>query len=285
MKHFANSLRNDFVTDLETGYATLDIHYEHDVGLAWYYMHPRPRPCVTPALVQDIRHWFGELETSPELQEVRYIVLASKVPGIFNLGGDLELFTGFIRNQDGQALLDYAIACIDTMLLNHHGLNRGMTTISLAQGDTLGGGLEYAISSDVFIAERSVKMGLPDILFNMFPGIGAYSFLSRKVGAKFAEEMITSGRLYSAEQLYEIGVVDVLAEDGQGESAVHEYIAREEKARNGLKAFRAAKKCTNPVTRDELVEVARIWADAAMQLRDKDLRMMERLVSRQNARV
>ncbi|HXH64157.1 MAG TPA: crotonase/enoyl-CoA hydratase family protein [Mariprofundaceae bacterium] len=285
MKHFQNSLRNDFAANHEPEYSTLEIHYEHDVGLAWYYMHPMPRPCVTPVLVQDIRHWFGELGNDPELQDVRYIVLASKVPGVFNLGGDLELFTRFIRNQDREALLGYAIACIDTMLLNHNGLNRGMTTISLAQGDTLGGGLEYAISSDVFIAERSAKMGLPDILFNMFPGIGAYSFLSRKVGAKFAEEMITSGRLYSAEQLHEIGVVDVLAEDGQGEIAVHDYISREEKARNGLKAFRAAKKCTNPVTREELVEVAQIWADAAMQLRDKDLRMMERLVARQNARV
>ncbi|HXH72630.1 MAG TPA: crotonase/enoyl-CoA hydratase family protein [Mariprofundaceae bacterium] len=283
MKHYQNSLRQEPLAHQDE-YSSLDIQYEPEVGLAWYNMHPKPRPCVTPTLVGEIQHWFGELQHNPTLQDVKYIVLASKVPGIFNLGGDLELFTSLIRQRDRNGLFSYATSCIDTMMLNHHGLNRGITTIALAQGDTLGGGLEYALSSDVFIVERSVKLGLPDILFNLFPGIGAYSFLSRKVGAKHAEEIITSGRLYSAEYFFEIGVIDILAEDGQGEYAVHEYLSREEKARNGIKAFRAAKKCTNPITRQELIDVASIWADAAMQLRDKDLRMMERLVSRQNAK-
>jgi DSF synthase len=44
-----------------------------------------------------------------------------------------------------------------------------MTTISLVQGDALGGGFEAALTSDVIIAEESAQMGLPEILFNLFP--------------------------------------------------------------------------------------------------------------------
>ncbi|MDQ6966636.1 MAG: crotonase/enoyl-CoA hydratase family protein, partial [Mariprofundaceae bacterium] len=147
-----------------------------------------------------------------------------------------------------------------------------------------GGGFEAAISSDVLIAERSSKMGFPEILFNLFPGMGGYSFLSRKVGHRLAEEMILSGRLYSAEELHGMGVVDQLAEDGYGEKAVYDYIHHEEKSRNGISAFRAARKCTNPLNYEELKDVTEIWVDAALNLRDRDLRMMERLVKRQTAK-
>jgi DSF synthase len=127
-------------------------------------------------------------------------------------------------------------------------------------------------------------MGMPEILFNLFPGMGAYSLLSRKIGSRQAERMILDGRIYSAEDLYEMGVVDVLAEDGQGEAAVYDYVRKEDHSRNGFRSFRAARKCTNPVTYEELVNVGNIWVDAALRLREKDLRMMERLVKRQSAK-
>ena len=91
------------------------------------------------------------------------------------------------------------------------------------QGDALGGGFEAALSASVIVAEESARMGFPEILFNLFPGMGAYSFLSRKIGRRAAEEMIVSGTIYGARQLFDLGVVDVLTPDGTGEaqSTVH----------------------------------------------------------------
>lgn len=170
------------------------------------------------------------------------------------------------------------------MYLNYTNLGKEITTISLIQGDALGGGFEAALSSDIVIAERSAKLGLPDILFNLFPGAGAYSFLSRKIGMIEAERLILSGKLYTAEELHKIGAVDVLAEDGQGERAVFDYIKKENRARNGYRGFRKSKHLCNPVTQHELRESAKVWADAALQLTDKDLRMMERLIARQSTK-
>ncbi len=266
-------------------YTELEIHYDSEYRLAWYYMDAKPRPCCTPTLIGEFQQWYTELAGSPCHDDVRYIALASRVPGVFNLGGDLNLFIELIRKGDRDGLMQYAISCIDTLFMHYTHLGRDITTITLVQGDALGGGMEYAISADVLIAERSAKMGMPEILFNLFPGMGAYSLLSRKVGTVQAERMILGGCLYSAEQLHEMGIVDILAEDGQGEQAVLDYIHRQERAENGYRAFRQARQYCNPVTYDELRDITIVWVDAALRLDGKNLRMMERLVKRQSAKL
>ena len=267
-----------------TNYTELDIQYDRDHKLAWYYMDTKPRLCCSPTLIGEIQQWYGELKKPGYLDDVRYIALASRVPGVFNLGGDLNLFIDLIRNRDRDGLLRYAISCVDTLYAHYTHLGGDFTTITLVQGDALGGGMEFAISADVLVAERSAKMGMPEILFNLFPGMGAYSLLSRKVGEVQAERMILSGSLYTAEELYEMGIVNVLAEDGQGEEAVFDYIHREERARNGYRSFRNARKFCSRISYAELEGITTVWAEAALRLDDRNLRMMERLVTRQSAK-
>jgi DSF synthase len=127
-------------------------------------------------------------------------------------------------------------------------------------------------------------LGLPEILFNLFPGMGALSLLGRRVGYQKAEQIILSGRLYLAEELHEMGVVDVLAEPGEGEWAVHDYIRRETRSRNGILALRSAREISQPASYDELIRITEVWVDAALRLESRDLRMMERLVSRQTGK-
>ncbi len=254
----------------------------------WYYMHAQPRPCFSPDLLSELSSFRDDMAhrlDAPEDAGIDYMVLASKAPGIFNLGGDLALFRSLVEAGDRQSLQRYAHACIDMLWTNISGIDgRDITTIALVQGEALGGGFEGAMSAHVLIAERSARMGLPEILFNLFPGMGAYSLLSRKLDPVRAERLILSGRIHTAEELHAMGVVDVLAEDGQGEQAVYDYIARENRARNGFRALRAAKRLSNPVTREELIGITEIWVDAALRLTPRDLRMMERLVARQSAR-
>ena len=124
-------------------------------------------------------------------------------------------------------------------------------------------------------------MGFPEVLFNLFPGMGAYSLLSRKIGPAKAEQLISNGRLYSAEEMLKLGVIDILVEDGLGESAVYGYINKENRSSNAFQAIRKVKDYVNPITWEELKSIVDIWVDAALKLSNRDLRMMERLVSRQ----
>jgi DSF synthase len=124
-------------------------------------------------------------------------------------------------------------------------------------------------------------MGLPEILFNLFPGMGAYSLLARKLDPARAERMILSGRMYSAEELYEMGVVDVLAENDQGEEAVYAYMKKYNRAHIGYEAVHKVRRTYHPISYDELMRIVTIWVDAALQLGERDLRVMERIARTQ----
>ena len=270
---------------IEERLSQLKTYYDSKNKIGWFLMKGAPRPSFTLKLLDDINGYIDNVKqemVATNGEKYDYLVVGSDIEGVFNLGGDLELFRMYIETGNRQGLLDYAIKCIDILYQNmfHYGLD--LTTISLIQGDALGGGFEAALSSNIIVAERGVKMGLPEVLFNLFPGMGAYSLLSRKIGFVAAEKMILSGTIYSAEQLYEMGVIDILAEQGEGELAVYRYIKNASRSRNTFKSMQKIKDICNPVSYQELVDIATVWADSAMKLRSRDLRMMERLVRRQN---
>lgn len=266
----------------------LKTHYDSKNKIGWFLMRGAPRPSFTPGLLNEIENYLSGVKQ--DMQETDgakydYLVVGSDVEGVFNLGGDLDLFSRYIKDKNREGLLSYAMQCVDILYQNMHHYDLDLTTISLIQGDALGGGFEAALSSNLIVAERGVKMGLPEVLFNLFPGMGAYSLLSRKVGPAVAERMILSGDLFSAEQLYDMGVVDILADKGEGELAIYRYIKAAGRAKNSHRCMRKVKDICNPISYQELVDITTVWADAALELSSKDLRMMERLVRRQNVKI
>lgn len=267
--------------------------FEPATGTIWGYFNPRGTACFSLGLLKDIRAHDealaangGKVELEGELYPASYYVCGSRAPGVFNLGGDLALFVLLIKSRDRDALAHYARLCIDNMYARIVNYNvPTMVTVSLVQGDALGGGFECAMSSDVVVAEERAQIGLPEVLFNLFPGMGAYSLLSRRIGMRAAEELILSGRVLSAARLHEMGIVDVLAKDGEGEAAVRDWIRKSWKRRNGTQAVMRARQLVNPITRQELDAVAEVWVDAALRLEDKDLKMMGRIVRSQMRRM
>ncbi len=274
-------------------YPELEYEFEPANGTLWGFMHQRGTPCFNLGLLKDIRSHGNELtaneghvEFEGAMHKVTWYVAASRLPSVFNLGGDLALFLLLIKSRDREALAHYAKLCVDNIharAQNYFCPN--LTTISLVQGDALGGGFETALSSDVIVAEESAQMGLPEILFNLFPGMGAYSLLARRIGMRAAEELILSGRVLPARKLHEMGVVDVLAKDGEGETAVRDWIARHSRRRNGMQGVFRARGIVQPITRAELDAIAETWTDCALRLEDRDLRMMGRIVRAQMERM
>jgi DSF synthase len=269
-------------------YSDLDTLISEEDRAFWCYMKPSERPSFTTQLLQDltrmqagIRQKFAHAAQAGT-RPFDYFVLASRTAGVFNLGGDLVLFRTAIERGDREHLLRYAHACVDAGYANYAGYDNRVITIALIQGDALGGGLECALSCDMIIAEKSAKFGLPEVLFNLFPGMGAYSFLSRRIGPVRAEEMIMSGRVYTAEEMHALGVVQVLAEDGAGERETREYIARHRNRHNAHSALYQARRLVNPVTLGELRDVTELWVDAALRLTEQDLRKMGRLAAAQD---
>jgi DSF synthase len=267
----------------------LSAFFDREQHAMWLRWNPTPRPNFNPDLLRDldrycrfITHTGGEVECGGKNAPVEYAILASRVPGVFNLGGDLSLFTRLIGNQDRDGLLDYGKACVEVLYRNYIGHDLPITTISLIQGECLGGGFEAALSSDVLIAERQARFGFPEILFNLFPGMGAYSFLERKVGKLATENLITSGKVYSADDMLAMGVVDRVVGPGQGEAEIAGLIRSRSRSRNAMVGLAAARRRVHKLDYQELLGVVEVWVDTALNLSHRDLKLMQRLVSRQN---
>src|SRR5262249_11812536 len=201
--------------------------FEPELGAMWLRWTPRPRPCFNLALLAACNDYCdflksrnGMIEHAGESHPVESSILCSDVPGIFNLGGDLDLFSSLIESRNRHGLMQYGMACVQVVYRNLACYDLPLITVSLVQGECLGGGFEAALSSQIVIAERSARFGFPEIMFNLFPGMGAVSFLLRRSNQRVADELTTSGKIYTAEEMLQKGLIDLLVEDGEGPDAV-----------------------------------------------------------------
>ncbi len=260
-------------------YKTIRLEWSSDLRLLRVRTCVRPIQCYSLAAMAELRQMLDDISANPGL--VRHFVMTSDVPKVFNFGGDLALFVLLVRAGDVESLKLYGRRCVDLVWWMENAANLGIHTTVLAQGDTLGGGLESVLPFHKVIFERSAQAGFPEVLFNLFPGMGAWDFTIRKAGFAVANEMILSGRLYSAEELHYRRLVDVVIDDGQGERAIEKVILDVDPRHRGTLAALRAQRIAAPILYERLVEIVDLWAESSLGLTDRDLRLMERLARAQ----
>lgn len=261
----------------------IDVTWEAELGTLWAFITPHDRPNYNLGLLRDTMAW--QVEAKKRFGQpgsgLRYMVLGSRFPGVFNLGGDLDMFAACIERQDRETLRHYSHLCVEIVDRVWHCNDMPVINIGLAQGDALGGGFEALMCFDVIIAEKQARFGLPEVLFGLFPGMGAYSILARRLGHSMAEKMILGGKVYSAQEMHDLGIVTVLAETGEGEAAAREYIARNSARHAGHVGVYQAGRRVQPMHLDELRDIVDGWVDTAMKLTEKDIKMMRKLATAQ----
>ncbi|MEX2525371.1 MAG: crotonase/enoyl-CoA hydratase family protein [Gammaproteobacteria bacterium] len=269
-------------------FTQIEVEIDPEYGIAWAYQNPSPRQCFNPTMVEELRSLqimlevgAGVLPYRGENVSIKYLVLDSRTHGVFSMGGDLDLFRHCIINNDKNRLLKYAKSCIDTIHGFIVGCRSPITTIALVRGDALGGGLEVALSCHHIIAEEQAELGFPEILFNIFPGMGGYPLLCQRLPQKQVEKMMLNGNKYPADEMLEMGVIDQLEETGKGRDAVYSFIKNCNRYRNGYMAMKGVREKVHPISHEDLMEVSKYWVDITMNISDRDIRLMERLVRAQ----
>jgi DSF synthase len=264
---------------LSRPYKTIRLEWSSDLRLLRVRTAVRPIQCYSLTAMSELQQMLDDISANPGL--VRHFVMTSDVPRVFNFGGDLALFVLLVRAGDLESLKLYGRRCVDLVWWMENAANLGIHTTVLSQGDTLGGGLESVLPFHKVIFEKSAQAGFPEVLFNLFPGMGAWDFTIRRSGFAVANEMILSGRLYSADELLYRRVIDVVAEDGQGEVALERAVREVDPRLRGTVAALRAQRLAAPIRYETLMAIVDLWAESALGLTDRDLRLMERLARAQ----
>lgn len=258
----------------------------------WCAFNPAGRPCFNLNLLQELRQMQSDISgisnkylTPVAGGEFDFMVVCSATPGVYNLGGDLSLFRKLVIERRNEDLRSYAQLCVDVVRDNENSYGAPITTIAQVAGSCLGGGFEAALSCDVIIAEENVKFGFPEILFGLFPGMGAINFISRRVSRKHVLELILSGKTFSAKDLCEIGLVDYVCPRGRSKSVVQEFIKRRQERAPAYGAVHSSLRECQKYTDAEFDHIIDQWVGVAMNLSEKDLNKMLRLANAQERKL
>jgi len=149
-------------------------------------------------------------------REIRCVILRGAGEQAFAAGGDLEEFV------TSRATLEQA--------LHYHGqvakaLNAiadcPHPTVALIKGACIGGGLEIAGVCDLRIAGESARFGAPinKLGFSMYPG--EMEGLLRLAGPAVIKEILLEGRILSAGEAYEKGLLTRVVKDEQVEDEAY----------------------------------------------------------------
>ena len=260
-------------------YKTIRLEWSSDLAMLRVRTCVKPIQCYSLAAMSELQQMLADIDDNPGL--LRHFVMTSDVPRVFNFGGDLALFVLLVRAGDIDSVKLYGRMCIDLVWWMENAASKGIYTTVLVQGDTLGGGLESVLPFHKLIFERSAQAGFPEVLFNLFPGMGAWNFTIRKAGFSVANEMILSGRLYTADQLFRRHLADVVVQDGEGEAALSAVVNSVHPRLRGTLAALEARRVAAPITYDTMMQIVEQWTVTAMTLTDRDLRLMERLARAQ----
>src|SRR5919201_1707396 len=134
----------------------------------------------------------------------RGVVLRSAKPAGFIAGADINEFGGMTDTAAIEARLMEANAVVDRLD------NLGAPTVAVIHGYCLGGGLEIALACDYRIAVDDARLGFPEVMLGLHPGLGGTVRLPRLINPVQAMSMMLTGRTVRAGAAKRLGLVDAV---------------------------------------------------------------------------
>ena len=123
------------------------------------------------------------------------------------------------------------------------------------------------------------------MLYGLFPGMGAYTFLMRRVGQAKAEMLIFQGHLHAAAEMAELDLVEKVVARGSGRAEMNRHLGKMLRRFNASRAIYNARRRSFPIHYQEMADIVEEWVGVAMRLTDYDLRKMTKLAAAQAGRL
>lgn len=146
----------------------------------------------------------GELEELARQGKIDALVIASGKPGNFIAGADIEMIQATKSAEEAEELSRGG------QRLANRWEDLPFPTVAAVQGAALGGGCELALASSAIVmaADSATRIGLPEVMLGLLPGMGGCVRLPRKIGLAGAFDLILTGKNLSAERAVKAGLAE-----------------------------------------------------------------------------
>ena len=206
---------------------------------------PEAKNAANRALALGVAAAIDQLEADNTLR----VAILTGAGGTFCSGMDLKAFvSGEFPSVEGRGFA---------------GLTEYRTTkpvIAAVEGYALAGGFELAISCDLIVAANNSKFGIPEVKRGLAAAAGGLVKLPKQIPYHVAMELALTGDFFSAERVYELGLVNRVCEAGEALEAAM-ALARSIAA-NGPLAVAASLKT---------VSSAQDWSSEEMMARQQEI--------------
>jgi enoyl-CoA hydratase/3-hydroxyacyl-CoA dehydrogenase len=162
---------------------------------------PDAMNALNDKVVKQLGEEFRKAERDPETR----IIIIETAGKAFVAGADIKFFVDCIK--ENRLDDNYAFTVAGQKVLNRIDDSKKLVVAKM-DGLALGGGFELALATDVIAATPKAVMGFPETGIGIYPGLGGTQRTSRFIGKELAKYLIFTGKIISAQEALDIGLVD-----------------------------------------------------------------------------
>ena len=178
-------------------YKNILLSVEGEIGILMINR-PKALNALNIETLKEIQMGIQEVREHPEM---KVLILTGAGEKSFVAGADIVEMKGMS-----------SIEALNFSKLGHQTLKMiqdlDRPVIAAVNGFALGGGTEIAVACDFIYASENAKFGLPEVTLGIFPGFGGTQRLPRLVGKGKAKELILTGKMISAQEAFQMGIVN-----------------------------------------------------------------------------
>ncbi|RMH88648.1 MAG: cyclohexa-1,5-dienecarbonyl-CoA hydratase [Calditrichaeota bacterium] len=235
----------------------IQLTYDHEGAVAHIVLNAPRGNVLDRQMMTEIRE---VLESFWEQSHLKLIVF-SGAGDHFSYGASVEEHR---REEVSQMLTAFHSLFYFLMRLN-------IPLLAKISGFCLGGGLELALMCNFLFADKSARLGQPEITLGVFAP-PASILLPLKIGYTRAEELLLTGKTISAAEAHELGLLNGVYDTREElDEAVEQFIIQHilPKSASSLQfAARAARSAFYDVLSKKLHELQQLYIEKLMQTHD-----------------
>lgn len=215
---------------------------------------PEAMNALNPQMLND---FIFALKEVSENEDVDVVILKGN-GNAFSAGGDIKMMLAPDKEDGFNDLMDGISELVTTLYF------MPKLTISAIHGAAAGLGLSIALATDHLIADSESKVAMNFIGIGLIPDGGGHFFLERRLGEVGAKELIWEGRVLTALEAKEKGLIHEIA-DGTLEQAVERKV--QGWLKSPVQAMIKTKKILSEKNRPLLIKMLEIEKAAQFKMR------------------